>query len=402
MNFVRVKEKSNNYTVAFFLYATLIVDLIRKIGWGNVHVVRDVIYILVFLFIICSVYRLRNLVAAMFVALGVSCIYIVSFLINSSYPELYLTSWTLFIMRLWPAYIIGRYLKDWDSVLNAVRHLIWIAFIYSILIIISPEVTKASYITVASNLIYVVLLATYSSVKQGKWFSLLLCVVCWLPMLLYGSRTMLFGILGVFFLSFLLSLKRMSFGKQLVVMTLLIVCVIIIAINFDTLFKWLYDVFPTSRTLQYLVAGDIFDDSNRFVYYDRIKNSLSLYPFKVYGFLGDRIYYAEQSVDILSAGEIESMYSHNVPLELCMNFGLLPGVFLNLYFMYKIVRCFGMLSKGNGGAFQIVFVIFLGVTLVNMIVSVSYLNEYSIWLIIGLVFHILGRHNTKEFCQLKC
>ena len=149
------------------MYATLIVDLIRKIGWGNVHVVRDVIYILVFLFIICSVYRLRNLVAAMFVALGVSCIYIVSFLINSSYPELYLTSWTLFIMRLWPAYIIGRYLKDWDSVLNAVRHLIWIAFIYSILIIISPEVTKASYITVASNLIYVVLLATYSSVKQG-------------------------------------------------------------------------------------------------------------------------------------------------------------------------------------------------------------------------------------------
>ncbi len=89
--------------------------------------------------------------------------------------------------------------KDWDSVLNTVRHLIWIAFIYSILIIISPEVTKASYITVASNLIYVVLLATYSSVKQGKWFSLMLCVVCWLPMLLYGSRTMLFGILGVFF-----------------------------------------------------------------------------------------------------------------------------------------------------------------------------------------------------------
>ena len=314
MNFVRVKEKSNNYTVAFFLYATLIVDLIRKIGWGNVHVVRDVIYILVFLFIICSVYRLRNLVAAMFVALGVSCIYIVSFLINSSYPELYLTSWTLFIIRIWPAYIIGRYLNDWDSVLNAVRHLIWIAFIYSILIIISPEVTKASYITVASNLIYVVLLATYSSVKQGKWFSLLLCVVCWLPMLLYGSRTMLFGILGVFFLSFLLSLKRMSFGKQLVVMTLLNVCVIIIAIYFDTLFIWLYDVFPTSRTLQYLVAGDIFDDSNRFVYYDRIKNSLCFYPFKVYGFLGDRIYYAVQSVDILSAGEIESMFSHNVPL----------------------------------------------------------------------------------------
>ena len=148
--------------------------------------------------------------------------------------------------------------KDWDSVLNTVRHLIWIAFIYSILIIISPEVTKASYITVASNLIYVVLLATYSSVKQGKWFSLMLCVVCWLPMLLYGSRTMLFGILGVFFLSFLLSLKRMSLGKQLVVITLLIVCVAIITINFNTLFKWLYDVFPTSRTLQYLVAGDIF------------------------------------------------------------------------------------------------------------------------------------------------
>ncbi len=64
----------------------------------------------------------------------------------------------------------------------------------------------------------------------------------------------------------------MSLGKQLVVITLLIVCVAIITINFNTLFKWLYDVFPTSRTLQYLVAGDILDDSNRFVYYDRIKN----------------------------------------------------------------------------------------------------------------------------------
>ena len=70
--------------------------------------------------------------------------------------------------------------------------------------------------------------------------------------------------------------------------------------------------------------------------------------------------------------------------------------------MYKIVKCIGMLSKGNGGAFQIVFVIFLGVTLVNMIVSVSYLNEYSIWLIIGLVFHILGQHNAKKLNELKC
>ena len=58
MNFVWVKEKSNNYTVALFLYATLIVDLIRKIGWGNVDLVRNIIYILVFLSIIYSISRL--------------------------------------------------------------------------------------------------------------------------------------------------------------------------------------------------------------------------------------------------------------------------------------------------------------------------------------------------------
>ncbi len=385
------KRLSDENIIAFYLYATLIIDLVRKVSsiFGtniNIPNFRNIIYILSLISVIIIIRRREKIIKSTLLLTIITILFFISYLINYEHFDLYKNSWLLFLFRLWPAYLIGRYNYDWGKVIDSTRRLIWLGFIYAIIMLTHPETAVLSYSTVASNLIYITLISSYSSIKNKKHLSLSLSLICWLPILIYGSRAMLFGFLLALIIFIIFSLHKISYIKKvLTIFTIFFLFATIIGFS-ESIINKLDSKFSESRTIKMVTSGKILDDANRFRYYNRIYESLSDDPFKIYGFLGDRIYHYSFSIDHSTKDKIESMYSHNVVLELCMNFGLIPGIIISLYFLYKIILCFKLLLKRKNNEKQVIFSIFTGVVFINMMVSVSYLNEYSIWLLFGIVF----------------
>lgn len=326
--------------------------------------------------------KFQNMFAILFVSL---CLYGFSILINPGYPEVYTSAIILFISRLWPAYYIGRYTEDWGILCKSVLLYSPIALIYAVSLFVMPELTGGSaYATIASNLAYVSMIALFASLYYKKRLWLPVSLICLVPVFFYGTRVFFFGVLLSLFLSYIIHIYKSSLGKSIVLFITLAIIAILFLLFSQGIFDQLYQWFPDSRTLKMMAVGDLFDDSNRSLFYTRIYTHLKENPLSMLGLMGDRIFLSPPEAN---SAEILSEFSHNCSLELCMNFGVPIGIILNVYFVIKLSvalrRCFLEQNVVN-----YVYVLMLGVVFLNMMISVSYLSEYTVWLLFGLAFNI--------------
>ena len=389
-----------NYTVSFFLYATLFVDLYRKTIRVNVETVRNVVYIGCLLLILGDAYKHKRLLHMLLVGGVMSLLYLLSSFIYSGHNSIYFSAWLMFVTRLWPAYYVGRYTADWAGVSRCVRKYILIALLYA-LIAFSSNVfdtsgSISSYATIASNLFFVVWVALYDSFKSHKFLPIIICLICFIPVMFLGTRAGLFGALLALVLYFGRVIKRSNAQKKAFYYMLLIVGAFVIILTFGLLSRHLLDLFPNSRTLNFLINGEIFDDSNRSRgFYSKMYASFEQHPFKMHGLVGNQIFTAGNNA---SADVIMSSFAHNVYLEICMNFGVLIGFFLDLYFTIVLVSAY-LKSKWRKGDVEFVFLGVVGMTFVGMLVSYSWLFSYSIWLLFGMAYGVIRnkrmyKHNT--------
>jgi hypothetical protein len=379
-----------NYTVAFFLYAALFVDLYRKRVGVSVGTVRNVIYITCLLFVLWDAYKNKRLSHMLLLGGVMSLLYFFSSVIYPGYNQIYISAWMMFISRLWPAYYIGRYTEDWNGVSCCVRKFIWIALLYALLAF-TAEVSEAtgamaSYATIATNLFFVVWIAFYDSYHNHKVVSFILCLVCFLPVLFLGTRACSIGALLALVLYLFRVIQKSDLQRKIFYYVLLFAATIAIIVFFTSLSGFLLDLFPNSRTLGYLAKGEILDDSNRGegVYLGLVE-SLKEHPLKIYGLVGNQIFNAGPNA---SFDEILASFAHNVYLELCMNFGLIIGVFLGVYFTIVLIYAY-LKSKTRDRAIEYVFLGVFGMTFVNMMVSFSWLFQYEVWLLVGLAYNII-------------
>ena len=395
---VRKHTSFYNYTVAFFLYATLFVDLYRKRIGISVGTVRNIIYIICLLFVLWDAYKNKRLPHRLLVGGVMSLLYFFSSIIYPGYKQIYISAWMLFISRLWPAYYIGRYTEDWGGVSCCVRKFIWIALFYA-LFAFTAEISEAtgamaSYATIAKNLFYVVWIAFYDSYRNHKIVSFILCVVCFLPALFLGTRACSIGALLALILYLLRAIRKSAVQNKVLYYVLLFMASIVVIVFFTSLSNYLFNLFPNSRTLSYLIKGNILDDSHRSDrIYAKMYESFQTHPLKMYGLVGNQIFMAASNA---SFDDILSTFAHNVYLELCMNFGLIIGVFLGVYFTIVLIYAY-LKSKTRDRAIEYVFLGVFGMTFVNMMVSFSWVFSYEIWLLFGLAYKIiLTRQNPNK------
>jgi hypothetical protein len=385
-----------NYTVAFFLYATLFVDLYRKRVGVSVSTVRNVIYITCLLFVLWDAYKNKRLSHMLLVGGVMSLLYFFSSVIYAGYNQIYVSAWLMFISRLWPAYYIGRYTEDWDGVSYCVRKFIWIALLYAILAFTaetSEDTGSITYATIAKNLFFVVWIAFYDSYHNHKVLSFILCLVCFLPVLFLGTRACSIGALLALVLYLLRVIQKSDLQRKLFYYVLLFAATITIIVFFTFLSDFLLDLFPNSRTLAYLVKGEIFDDSSRAEnFYSGMIESLKEHPMKMYGLVGNQIFSAGSNATF---DDILSSFAHNVYLELCMNFGLIIGVFLGVYFTIVLIYAY-LKSKTCDRVLEYVFLGVFGMTFVNMMVSFSWVFSYEIWLLFGLAYNIIRTRQDTD------
>ena len=376
------------FATTSYLYATVIVDLYRKLVGTNVESVRNIVYFFSFMLLFYDMIRTKRL-QSMFTILIVSLlIFGFSIAINPGYSTVYSSAILLFISRMWPAYYIGRYTEVWNILCKFVLLFSPIAFAYAVSLFIVPDLAGGSaYATIASNLAIVTMISLYACFYYKKKLLLPIVVACLIPVFFYGTRAFFLGVLISLFLAYIININNVSPVKKIFLFTTLVVVVAFLLICSDVIFSKLNQWFPDSRTLNMMVAGDLMDDSNRSSFYDSIFAHLEEKPFSMLGFIGDRIYLSSQGADV---SEILSNFSHNCSLELCMHFGVPIGIILNIYFIVKLATA---LKRSFLVQYTInyVYVLILGVCFLNMMVSASYISEYYVWLLFGLAFNICSK-----------
>ena len=385
---MKVKQNSfYNFSVALFLYATLIVDLYRKIGGSSVELVRNLFYIITFGLILIDIIKSKRTIKIFIIGFLVSLFFLISSQINFGHNSIYISTWILFISRLLPAYYIGRYTENWEEVSKYVSNLSWLALLYALIAIITPyDGMSNAYATIGTNLVFVSFIIIRYAIKNNIYIYIGISLICFAAVLFLGTRAIFVGTLLSIVFVIIFFINNQSKAHKILLWTVVILILLVVVSSFSTIIEALIDYFPNSRTLKILNAGDMLNDSNRSDgFYSELINSLLTHPFKIHGFLGDRIYlagpYATNDV-------ILSSFSHNVILELCMNFGLMPGLLMSLYFLFILIKSL-VKSLKNNKINNYLFVMVLGCSFVDMMISLSYLGAYQMWLLFGLAYKII-------------
>ena len=372
-----------------FLYSLIIVDTYRKLVGTNVETIRNLVYVFFFALLIVDMYRSKRLRKILTICGVTLILFEFSILLNPGYSAVYSSSIMLFISRLWPAYYIGRYTENWNSLSKSILYFSPIAFVYAVSLFVLPDLASGeAYATIASNLAFVSMIALFASLYFKKIIFLPITVTCLIPVFFYGTRAFFLGVIVSLMLAYIINGNNVSKSKRILLIALFILVCFMFFVAGDAIFNQLYRWFPDSRTLQMMALGNFMDDSNRSWFYQRLINHLTENPFSMRGLIGDRIFLSNSSA---TTEEILSNFSHNCMLELCMNFGLPIGVILNIYFITKIISTIK-------SSFQIqnivnyVYVLVLGAGFVDMMVSASYMGSYIPWFLFGLVFCISSRN----------
>ena len=405
MNRVK-RNKSTVFDIyALFIYATLIVDLYRKFSANLVglplsaNMFRNLVYVALFGALLLSEKRVQQYFKLIAIGIGFSVLVVISLLVNweRSAASLYVDVMFMFISRLLPAYYIGKMIvRDEEKMRTAINKYQWISVMYILLILAYPETSENSYITISNNLLIPTMVAIFCGQKGVKGLLLRGIGVAGVAVILvYGGRTSMVSVLVAVVLILLVWLKEnRSVGKVIGFAILATVCVVLL-VAYDSIIDLLLLNNPDSRTLRLLANGEFLWTSNRDGYYEAAFASVVNHPFKFYGLLGDRFYYADVFGNTTDNTVIVSMFSHNVPLELLLNFGVIPGGIIIGYFVVKVILAFWTLNSRKDRTAWAVYLIFLACSFTAAMVSSSWLNDYSLWLSMGMTL-TLGRQRFKE------
>lgn len=404
------RNKSTAFDIyALFIYATLIVDLYRKFSAEVVRLplaatsFRNVVYIVLFLSLLLTERRLARYMKLLVIGACFTVFTLISWLINYERGalNLYIDLIFMFISRLLPAYYIGTMLVGNEGKLReAVNKYQWLSVLYMALILVYPEVSEESYITISNNLLIPALLAFFCGRKGVKGLVTRGIGVAGLAVILiYGGRTSMMAVLAAVVLLLLIWLnENRTIGKVIGVVAL-IAAGIVLLVTYESIIDALLRQNPDSRTLKLLAKGEFLWMSNREDYYKAAWNSIVEHPFRIYGFLGDRFYYADVFRSISDNAVIATMFSHNSALELLLNFGVISGVCIVVYFVAKIVKAARVLHlRGDMTAWTVHLILF-GCAFVPTMVSSSWLNDPSIWITMGAALTLASNKERSVSAQ---
>ncbi len=412
---IQMKEKPNHnfrhMVYALFFYAALIVDFYRKFTEHvlrlplGVETFRNLVYVALFVLFLVSVRRTKDYLSMVALSFGFGLLTLFSWLLNfdRGVGTGYVDVIFMFFSRLLPAFYIGRYcVSQEQGLFTAMCRLRWLAIAYIGLILLFPETSQKGYITISGNLLIPSLVLLFGT-SRGWWRAVDIAtgVAGCAVILIYGGRGSLVSVPLVCLLLVFLHIQNRR--NAYIAIALVICAVVLLVVLYEDVVRWLVTMFPDSRTLRLMNMDEFFWTSNRDSYYAAGFKEVFTHPFRMHGFLGDRLFFADTFSSGISLETALTMFSHNVVLELLLNFGLFLGGGIVLWLVIRFVGGFRMLSKCGDPVVKRWHLILFGSAIVTLLVSSSYLNDYTAWLIAGSFFRLAanGKHNKEEVaaCQ---
>lgn len=311
-----------------------------------------------------------------------SMYYIISLLIFPENKSFLFTSWTdyaknpiysIFLYSL-PGYIFARKLHDYEYFKLIMRRFSYVVVSMSIIVFFLARDTSASqYMTFSYNMLTQLLTLIFFSPKKHPLIHYLIVVLGFISFSLGGSRGALISLIMAAVWICVATLKN---KKSLLVVSLILIPGMFITILKDEILLLLTDFLEylsiDSRSIQYVINGNFFDDSGRLSIYAAAKQSIGIMG---KGFMGDRV-----AIDI---------YPHNLILEVLIQFGVLFGTVLVVVLLVFVGHA--LLSRKTPEYVWIVVLLPCG--FLKLMITGSYLNqEPAFYIFLGFCINAVMRN----------
>lgn len=222
---------------------------------------------------------------------------------------------------------------------------------------------------------YALLLPALSFYTYHNRFSKLMSLIPIIMIISIGSRGALVAVLIFILMKIILQKNKfLSLGITLFA---------IISFGFllsylETFFGILESFGIKSRTLYLLIEQDYTHDSGRNNIYTDVWNLILENPIFGSGLYADRIYLG--------------YYTHNIILELLLNFGLFFGGIVIIYFVISQICTFNKLNYNN----KLIYLKYAIVLVLPLMFSSSYLQNYNLGMFFGVIY-LLRKSNITQY-----
>ncbi|MCM1038718.1 MAG: O-antigen ligase family protein [Ruminococcus sp.] len=379
------KEKLFCAMTCMYVFATIIVDFFRKLGnEQSLEVIRNIIYIICFLYVIIHIYLNRKIkLDIIFLLIFPLQAFITLWITPEIKPVL-----SFFILYYFSRDFVGYYLFSRLCTPEIFKNSRWLLFIIALLysmVIVLQGFRSDNYMLSSYNLIIPASILLIYGMKDFKIVYLFGGFISCLTILLYGARGALVCV-GIAIILFMINdffKEKISVGK--VVLT---ACIIMggvgVILNFNQILIRVYEL-TGSRTIRLILSGNIINGYGRAKTYNAFWNEITANPFVYRGILSDRILAAEMMNQPVSRGT----YAHNIIFEIIYEYGIVLGTLILLF----IFGCFGVciykIIKKNNRDLFILFISIFPAGFCSLFFSGSYLSTHYFWMLVGLTYNVL-------------
>lgn len=347
----------------------------------NISFIFMIIGGLIFLYNFKYVYR-RRLKEIIIGIILISIVYLMSILVNIEISEYILNKafWTIFI-----CFPVCVYVYSLKSLKYLYENIVKTSYISLVIIGISFIILNirgnVKYDMVLSYLTLLPVIVIINELIIKFTFKKLIMIISGVVMIIFmGSRGPLLCIIAFIILNMLFMNNSIKKHYRII---LIIIMACIYMVVFHT--KFLLNVQEMisqhgmySRTLTLFTSDRITSLTGREEGYKVFKSMIVSNPFIGYGVAAEVRYF--------------NGFPHNIFIEVFMNFGLILGTFIILYFSILFIKCLN--SKDIFANY--LSKIFFSCGFIPLLISDSYLTKQEFWILIGICILVNSRQHRED------
>lgn len=298
------------------------------------------------------------------------CIELFLFPLNSSY--ILSDSFRFLVPIIIPSIICLSCLNDIKIIEDVMYLYSWLIVAMMLIFVMRFLQGSVEFESYNMGLSYALLLPMVILYNKSRWFSYIGAAICFLCILVFGSRGAL--VAGVFYIVYDMCQKN---RRYIFYIGILFLFIINIAVAFG---DYLDSLGISSRTLNLLVGGEMSSAEGRDVIYAKALSLIKDNWITGLGIYGDRVHMGD--------------YCHNIILELLLDYGAIFGSLIILTSLISLILLYLKLDGSNKNA----LIKYTIVLLAPFFSSGSYLIDCNFGVYWGVVFLLYNsvRNDSKE------
>lgn len=235
----------------------------------------------------------------------------------------------------------------------------------------------------------VIIFSLYDFFEKKHIYQLIISIILFIMIVLFGSRGPLICIMFFLLLYFMKNRK-----KQLPIIMILLFTMFVLISNYERIIKVIAIVLDkysiSSRTIYKLMSGTITSNTGRDKIQDIVIQLISQKFLTGIGIGGERIVINKEIYNMTK--NMGACYPHNIILEVLVQYGILIGGTLIIWFVAKCIMVYvGNSNKRNA------LIILISISIVHLMVSSSYLEEPMFFALLGMIMNTSSPHNNQQY-----